>query len=62
MTKIGIVIFDNFTDIDAIMHWNLLNRVRLNFGVREFKVKLLGTESSHVSASGLRIPVSGSIR
>ena len=61
MTKIGIVIFDNFTDIDAIIHWDLLNRVRLNFGVKEFEVKLLGTESSHLSTSGLRIPVSGSI-
>lgn len=61
MTKIGIVIFDRFTDIDAIMHWDLLNRVRLNFGVSEFEVKLLGTEVSHLSSSGLRIPVSGSI-
>lgn len=61
MAKIGIVIFDRFTDIDAIMHWDLLNRVRLDFGVKEFEVKLLGTESSHISSSGLRIPVSGSI-
>ena len=61
MTKVGIVIFDNFTDIDAIMHWDLLNRVRLNFGVSDFEVKLLGTESFHLSSSGLRIPTSGSI-
>ena len=61
MTKVGIIIFDRFTDIDAIMHWDLLNRVRLNFGVKNFEVKLLGTKSSHLSSSGLRIPVSGSI-
>jgi putative intracellular protease/amidase len=61
MTKVGIVIFDRFTDIDAIMHWDLLNRVRLDFGMSEFEVKLLGTESSHISSAGLRIPVSSSI-
>lgn len=59
--KISIVCFDNFTDIDVFLPWDLLNRVRLVGGVSDWEVQLLGTEKTHVSMSGLRIPMTGSI-
>ena len=42
--KIGIVCFDNFTDIDVFLSWDLLNRVRLVGGISDWNVQLLGTE------------------
>ena len=59
--KIAIVCFDNFTDIDVFLPWDLLNRVRLVGGISDWDVQLLGTEQSHISMSGLRIPMTGSI-
>jgi putative intracellular protease/amidase len=61
MKKVGIVFFDQFTDIDVVMHWDLLNRVRQYCGLADFEVKLLGTASAHVSMSGLCIPATGSL-
>ncbi|ABS22615.1 DJ-1/PfpI family protein [Bacillus cytotoxicus] len=59
--KIAIVCFDNFTDIDVFLPWDLLNRVHLVGGISDWEVQLLGTEKTHVSMSGLRIPMTGSI-
>ncbi|MEO2077034.1 MAG: DJ-1/PfpI family protein [Bacillus sp. (in: firmicutes)] len=59
--KIAIVCFDNFTDIDVFLPWDLLNRVRLVGGISNWDVQLLGTEETHISVSGLRIPMTGSI-
>ncbi|MEB2280163.1 DJ-1/PfpI family protein [Lysinibacillus xylanilyticus] len=59
--KIAIVCFDNFTDIDVFLPWDLLNRVRLVGGISNWEVQLLGAEKTHVSMSGLRIPMTGNI-
>ncbi|HDR4463843.1 TPA: DJ-1/PfpI family protein [Bacillus cereus] len=59
--KIAIVCFDKFTDIDVFLPWDLLNRVRLVGGISDWNVQLLGTEKTHISMSGLRIPMTGSI-
>jgi transcriptional regulator GlxA family with amidase domain len=59
--KIAIVAFDQFTDLDVFLPWDLLNRVRLVGGVRDWDVKIVGTEPTHVSISGLRIPMMGPI-
>lgn len=39
--KIAIVCFDNFTDIDVFLPWDLLNRVRLVGGISDWDVQLL---------------------
>ncbi len=44
--KIAIVCFDNFTDIDVFLPWDLLNRVRLVGGISNWDVQLLGTEKN----------------
>lgn len=59
--KIGLIAFDDFTDLDLILHWDLLNRVRLYKLHPQWEVKILGTESHHRSVSGLMIPTSGPI-
>jgi transcriptional regulator GlxA family with amidase domain len=55
--KIGIVIFDKFTDIDLFLMWDLLNRVR----VEDWQVKILGERDAHVSATGISIATQGRI-
>ncbi|MFD3449409.1 DJ-1/PfpI family protein [Microbacteriaceae bacterium 4G12] len=59
--EIAIVCFDHFTDIDVFLPWDLLNRVRLVGGVSDWNVQLLGTEETHISMAGLRIPMTGNI-
>lgn len=61
MLKISLVCFDDFTDLDTFLPWDLLNRVRLVGGIADWEVKLVGTEPSHISMSGLRIPMHGMI-
>ena len=64
MIKIGLIAFDGFTDIDLFLHWELLTRpVTLcpYFLKGDWSVKLLGTASSHTSASGMKIPMNGNI-
>ena len=52
---ITIVAFDDFTDLDVFLPWDLLNRVRRP----DWRVRILG-ERSHVrSAAGLEIPTHG---
>ncbi len=59
--KIAIIAFDDFTDLDLILHWDLLNRVNYIGGLKDWKVKILGTKTSHLSTLGLSIPTSGLI-
>ena len=49
MKKISIVIFDNFTDIDLWLMWDLLNRVRID----DWQVKIIGERSQHISVTGV---------
>lgn len=57
MSKVAIVIFDKFTDLDLWLMWDLLNRVR----VPDWSVKILGEAESHVSATGISIATQGRI-
>jgi len=47
--RISIVVFDEFTDLDLFLMWDLLNRVRLP----EWDVRIVGEKPHHVSATGL---------
>ena len=49
MSNVAIVIFDNFTDIDLWLMWDLLNRVRVD----GWSVKILGEKAEHVSVTGI---------
>ncbi len=51
------IVFDQFTDIDVFLAWDLLNRVRRP----DWTVKLVGTMAHHTSVSGLTIPMHGQI-
>jgi putative intracellular protease/amidase len=57
MSKIAIVIFDNFTDIDLFLMWDLLNRVR----VADWEVKILGENDVHFSVTNVEIKTHGRI-
>lgn len=46
-----IIAFDNFTDIDVFLTWDLLNRVKEKH--KDFEVKIIGTSDSHISACGI---------
>lgn len=59
MKKAVIVAFDNFTDIDVFMPWDLLNRVR--FRQKDFQVKIVGTAASHRSSCGIDIAMQGAV-
>lgn len=59
MKKAVIVAFDNFTDIDIFLAWDLLNRVKLRD--KNFQVKIVGTQSSHRSSFGLDLATHGLI-
>ena len=54
MSKIAIVIFDKFTDLDLWLMWDLLNRVRVD----GWEVKILGEKPVHVSAAGIEVKTS----
>jgi putative intracellular protease/amidase len=56
-TKIAIVIFDKFTDIDLWLMWDLLNRVR----VEGWQVRILGESEVHTSATGQPVQTHGRI-
>lgn len=59
MKKAVIVTFDNFTDIDIFLAWDLLNRVKHR--EKDFQVKIVGTKTSHKSIRGLEIATQGFI-
>jgi transcriptional regulator GlxA family with amidase domain len=55
--QIAVIAFDEFTDIDVFLMWDLLNRVRRP----DWKVQLLGDRPSHVSRTGVRVEMQGAI-
>ena len=55
--KISIVIFDQFTDIDLWLMWDLLNRVRID----GWEVRIVGSKDTHVSATGQEVRTHGLI-
>jgi transcriptional regulator GlxA family with amidase domain len=59
MKKAVLVAFDNFTDIDVFLAWDLLNRVKF-FG-KEIQVKIVGTQTTHLSVSGFELKTHGLI-
>jgi transcriptional regulator GlxA family with amidase domain len=59
MKKVAIVIFDNFTDIDVFLPWDLFNRVRVR--EKNWTVKIVGTSARHRSLNGLEIDTHGRI-
>lgn len=59
MKKAVIIAFDNFTDIDVFMPWDLLNRVRLRH--KDFKVKIIGTAQTHRSVCGIDLAMQGQL-
>ncbi len=56
--KISIVAFDDFTDLDLFILWDLLNRVE----DENWTVKMLGDKTSHVSSTGIEIKMHGNLR
>ncbi|NJM54350.1 MAG: thiamine biosynthesis protein ThiJ [Blastocatellia bacterium] len=57
MSKIAIIIFDKFTDIDLWLMWDLLNRVRIS----DWEVKILGENAVHLSATNIETKTHGRI-
>lgn len=53
--KIGIVVFDGFTDLDFYLPWDLLNRVRLLNLNENWQVEILCNEAQVYSAAGLAL-------
>ena len=59
MKKATLVTFDDFTDIDIFLPWDLLNRVKLQ--AEDFQVKIVGTENYHKSIFGIDLETHGPI-
>ncbi len=51
MTYIVLVAFDDFTDIDLYLAWDLLNRVES----ADWSVEIVGSASTHRSTAGLEV-------
>jgi transcriptional regulator GlxA family with amidase domain len=59
MKKAVIVVFDNFTDVDIFLPWDLLNRIK--FRDKDFQVKFVGTAPTHRSVCGIDLTMHGTI-
>jgi transcriptional regulator GlxA family with amidase domain len=59
MKTVTIVAFDNFTDIDVFLAWDLFNRARLK--TKEWQVKIVGTTPKHRSVCGINLDMQGTI-
>lgn len=55
--KVSIVTFDDFTDLDLFILWDLLNRVERP----GWRVELLGDKQAHVSSTGIEIKMHGAL-
>lgn len=55
--RVAIVAFDDFTDLDLILVWDLLNRVHLP----NWSVRIVGESSFHRSMTGLTVPIHGPV-
>lgn len=53
--KIGIVVFENFTDLDFYLPWDILNRVRLLKLYDQWNVEILSDSEAVTSATGLKL-------
>lgn len=53
--KISLVTFDDFTDLDLFILWDLLKRVE----GPDWHVKILGERESHVSVTGIEVRTHG---
>jgi transcriptional regulator GlxA family with amidase domain len=53
--KVSIVTFDDFTDLDLFILWDLLNRV----DGPDWQVKFLGDKETHTSSTGVEIKMHG---
>jgi transcriptional regulator GlxA family with amidase domain len=53
----SIVVFDDFTDLDVFLMWDLFNRVQH----RDWKVQLIGEGAHHRSRTDIPIPMHGSL-
>jgi transcriptional regulator GlxA family with amidase domain len=59
MKKAVIVAFDQFTDIDVFLPWDLLNRVRLL--QKDFQARIIGTAPTHKSVCGIELAMQGNL-
>lgn len=55
--QISILAFDDFTDIDVFLVWDLLNRVK----DPNWSVKIIGDKSNLTSVTGLTLPTHGGL-
>jgi transcriptional regulator GlxA family with amidase domain len=53
--NVSIVPFDDFTDLDLFILWDLLNRVE----AAGWRVRLLGESASHTSGTGIEVKMHG---
>ncbi|VVN56821.1 Isonitrile hydratase [Pseudomonas fluorescens] len=51
MTLLSIVVFDDFSDIDLTLPWDILSRVKR----RDWKVNIVGMEATHRSTLGVQV-------
>lgn len=59
MKTATIVAFDQFTDVDVFLPWDLLNRVRLR--EKDWQVKIVGTHEKHTSVCGIELAMHGTV-
>lgn len=59
MKKIVLVVFDQFTDIDVFLPWDLFNRIR--FIKKDTEIKFVGTQEYHHSTHGIKLKMHGTI-
>lgn len=57
MKRAVIVVFDNFTDVDVFLPWDILNR--LTFRDKDFTVKFIGIKDVHTSKAGIELKMHG---
>ena len=55
--RVGIIIFDDFTDIDLFFMWDILARKKFNWDI-----KILGSQSEHRSSNGLSVKTHGRLQ
>lgn len=54
---IAIITFDDFTDLDLFILWDLLKRVE----VPDWRVRFLGEAASHTSSTGVEVKMHGTL-
>jgi transcriptional regulator GlxA family with amidase domain len=59
MKNVVIVAFDQYTDIDVFLAWDLFSRVKLKD--KNFQVKIVGSAAQHVSSTGINLQMQGTI-